>query len=192
MAEFRKRGRPRKGITIDLGSPQNQEILHDAAFPSAETIDSEPISSTATADSLANDAADKKRIAAAAKEIPVIFKPEQVEWVFDAYVAILCFTYSIILKTDYSALETELKFDNDEKEMMAKPLAVICSKYCPSQWAGMSAEIQLITSLSIWTVSSFKRAKTVAEKEKEKERDKNRTQAVAPMQRAVTEIHVPS
>lgn len=191
MAEFKKRRSKR--IQIDLSSPQNQEILHDAAFPSAESIDTDSISTpAATAERLTSDAADKKSIAAAAKEIPVIFKPEQVEWVFDAYVAILCFTYSIILKTDYSALETELKFDKEEKEMMAKPLAVICSKYCPAQWAGMSAEIQLITSLSIWTVASFKRAKTVAQAEKEKERTKNRTQAVAPMQRAATEIHVPA
>lgn len=182
----RKRGRPRKNV--DLGSTDNQEIINDVAFPSAETIDSEL---PPAAERLSSDANEKKRIASAAQEIPEIFKPEQVAWVFDAYVAILCFVYSIILKTDFVALQKELSFDEEEKKIMAEPLAKICSKYCPSEWAGMSSEIQLITSLSIWTVTSFKRAKNVAQAEQEKSRDRHRTQAVAPMPRPV-ETHVPA
>src|SRR5258706_216627 len=78
---------------------------------------------------LGRDAEAKKRVAAAAKEIPQIFEPEQVVWVFDAYVAILCFVYSIILKIEFKLLQDELSFSEDEKKIMAVPLAKICSKY---------------------------------------------------------------
>lgn len=182
MGEFRKRGRPRK--IVDLSAPENERVMQDVAFPTSES----------SADPLNADAEEKKRVAEAAKNIPEIFTPDQVKWCFDAYVAILCFVYSLVLKTDFKALQTELEFTEEQKDAMAKPLARICSKYAPSSWAGMSAEIELIAMLGVYTVSSFQRAKNVATKEAEKKRDAERTAPVAPMPRArqQSEIHVPA
>jgi len=119
----------------------------------------------------------------AAAAIPEIFTPGQVEWVFDAYTAVLSFLYSLTLKTDFEAIQTELEFSQSQKEMMAKPLAKICSKYAPSEWAGMTDEIQLVTMLGLFTVSSFKRAKMVKEKLDEKKKAEERTQPVQPIRR---------
>jgi hypothetical protein len=167
-------------IRVNLDSPENRQILQDAAFP----VDN----ASATAENLRQDADAKDSVRKAAAAIPEIFTPEQVKWVFDAYVSILCFVYSIVLKTDFKVLENELEFSEDEKEAMAKPLAKICSKYAPASWAGMSAEIELVTCLSIWTVASFRRAQNVAVKEEEKKRDAQRTHPVQPMRRQPTEV----
>lgn len=181
---FRKRGRPRK---IDANASEVRAAVQDISFP---TID-DPATIPAE-ENIRTDAEQKRRVAAAAKEIPDIFEPEQVEWVFNIYVSILCFVYSIILKVDIELLAEELKFTPEETALMAKPLAKICSKYAPAEWAGMSAEIQLITSLGVWTVMSFKRAQKVVEKEEEKKRDRTRTRAVDPMPRPMREEHVPA
>jgi hypothetical protein len=183
MAEFRKRGRPRKTY-VDLGASENVRVVQESAFP----VDNSP------ADPLNADAEEKRRVAEAAGKIPEIFTPDQVKWCFDTYVAILCFVYSLVLKTDFKALQTELEFTEEQKDAMAKPLARICSKYAPSSWAGMSAEIELIAMLGVYTVSSFQRAKNVAAKEEEKKKDAGRTQPVAPMPRArqQSEVHVPA
>jgi len=57
-------------------------------------------------------------------------------------------------------LQDELSFSEDEKKIMAVPLAKICSKYAPSSWAGMSSEIQLITSLGIGPLPAFNALET--------------------------------
>jgi hypothetical protein len=176
----RKRGRPRKNTFVDA------EVRQESAFPSIETLSDEPEIKIST------DAKEKERIKEAVAGIPDIFSPEQVAWCFDAYVAILCFVYSIVLKTDFKALQKELEFSEEQKAIMAKPLARICSKYAPSTWAGMAAEIELITTLGIWTVSSFQRAKNVAVAETEKQKDANRTKPVAPIDRNRQEVHVPA
>jgi hypothetical protein len=114
------------------------------------------------------DAADKKKNAQVVKEIPQIFTPEQVVWIFDVYVGGVCFVFSILLKTEFKAIYEELKLDDDVKLAWAKPLAKIVSKYAPSEWAAMTAEIELIASVGLWTVAAFQRSKNVAEKEREK------------------------
>lgn len=179
-------GRPRGSRNrriINMNDPENKDRLQAAAFPIDEGI--------TDAEALRDNANAKRETSKAAAEIPEIFTSDQVEWVFDAYVAIICFIYSLLLKTDYKALETELKFDEDVKKQMAKPLAKICSKYAPSAWAGMTAEIELIMTLSVWTVASFGRAKNVAVAVEEKKKEAQRTQPVQPMRRP-QEAHVPA
>lgn len=178
----RKRGRPRKFVAEDTERVTGQPV----AFPQEDT--------TPPAAELEENAAEKEKVKRAMAAIPEIFTPEQVEWVFDAYVAILSFVYSIALKTDFDAIQTELEFSKEQKEMLSKPLARICSKYAPPSWAGMSAEIQLVTMLGVWTVASFQRARNVARAQEEKKRDAERTQPVAPMRRREpqAEIHVPA
>lgn len=155
------------------------------AFPASPSVQ--------PAEELRDNADAKKKVEQAVKEIPEIFTPENVIWVFDAYVAILSFLYSYALKTSFEAIQEELEFSQEQKEGLAKPLAKICSKYAPAEWAGMKDEIQLVTMLGIYTVASFQRARNVAKKEKEKERDKDRTVPVAPMRpQPVREQHVPA
>lgn len=172
ITERTRRGRPRKFSV-------NRET---AAFPAADA----PTRPDAP---LSEDAAVKEKVKAAAAAIPEIFTPEQVEWVFDAYVGILCFAYSIILKIDFMALWDELKLDDELKKQLSKPLAKICSRYAPAKWAGHTPEIELLTMMGIWTVSSFKRARLVQVAIEEKRRDAERTQ---PVQSPRRDIHVPA
>lgn len=174
----RKRGRPRK-------YPRDESVAQTSAFP----VDEMP----RAAENLEQDAAEKEKVKKAAAAIPEIFTPEQVVWCFDAYVAILSFVYSLVLKTDYKAIQDELEFSPEQKEQMAKPLAKICSKYAPSEWAGMTAEIQLVTMLGVWTVASFQRARNVQRALDEKAKDAERTRPVSPIrQQQVREVHVPA
>lgn len=170
----KKRGRPRKA------NPKADAIKAEvsAAFPSGDT-------ETPVAPSISEDAKEKKKVLEAVREIPEIFSPEQVEWLFDAYAGILSFVYSIVLKTDFSALWEELKFEDDIKKSLSKPLSKICSKYAPSSWAAHTAEIELLMMLGVWTATSFKRARIVQQKELEKKRDSERTQPVQRPQREV-------
>jgi hypothetical protein len=176
----RKRKTPR--TLIDLSAPENERVVQESAFPIGED--------SSVAEEINRDAKEKERIAEAARNIPEIFTPEQVKWVFDVYVGILCFVYSIILKTDFAALQKELEFDEEQKNSMAVPLAKICSKYAPSSWAGMSAEIQLVSQLGLFTIASFQRAKNVAREQEEKKVEK--TVPVQPMHRRTDEVRVPA
>ena len=173
----KRRGRPRKMA--------RDESAQTSPFPTVEM-------ETPSEQKIGEDAAAKQKILDAAKQIPEIFTPDQVKWVFDAYVAILCFVYSIALKTEFKALQDELEFSEEQKDAMAKPLARICSKYAPASWAAMAPEIELVTMLGLFTVASFGRAKLVVEKVAEKKKDAERTQPVAPINRSRTEIHVPA
>lgn len=119
-------------------------------------------------------AKSKKDIQEVIKEIPEIFTPDQVKFVFDLYTGILAFVFSLVLNTEFSPIFDELKFEDDAKDVMAKPLAKICSKYAPNEWAGMQAEIELIAMLGLYTITSFSRAKNVAEKEAKKLQEENR------------------
>lgn len=168
---------------IKLGgeSVSAQEVLQSVAFPIDE--------GNAAAVRLSEDADQKKEVAAAAAKIPQIFTEEQVIWIFDAYVAVLSFVYSVTLKTDFSAIKEELEFSQEQKEQFAKPLAKICSKYAPAEWAGMSAEIELCTLMGIWTVSSFQRAKNVAKRLEQEKEKANRTHPVQPMRRGPIYTH---
>jgi hypothetical protein len=182
----RKRGRPRIFPGVESAAKKA------AAFPSAEEkkVINEPSPVGAIFD---KDAQEKKEVKESVAKIPEIFTPEQVIWCFDVYVAIICFVYSLLLKTDFKALQDELAFSEEQKTAMAKPLARIVSKYAPASWAGMSAEIELITMMGIWTVSSFPRARNVAAAEVEKKKDAERTQPVPiPQQRNRQEVHVPA
>jgi hypothetical protein len=163
------------------------ETAHQtSAFPTSETREATP------ATKISGDAKNKKEILEAAGEIPDIFTKENVKWVFDLYVALLCFAYSIALKAEFSALQDELSFDEEQKDSLAVPLAKICSKYAPSEWAGMAAEIQLVTMMGVWTVASFQRARNVAKAQEEKKRDAERTQPVQPIRQNRSEVHVPA
>lgn len=171
----KKRGRPRKV------KPGADKIAAEAAaaFPAG---DSEEIP---FAPSISEDAKEKKKVLEAVKEIPEIFSPEQVEWLFDAYAGALSFIYSIVLKTDFAELWKELKFEDDIKKSLSKPLSKILSKHAPASWAAHTAEIELITMLGVYTAASFKRARNVQLAQMEKKKDAERTQPVQPMRREV-------
>jgi hypothetical protein len=167
-------------------SPRDESV-QTVHFPSAEI--------PRAAENLEQDAADKERVKKAASIIPEIFTPDDVIWVFDVYVGILCFIYSLTLKCEFKVLQDELDFTPEQKELMAKPLAKICSKHAPAEWAGMTAEIQLIAQLGIWTVASFQRARNVVKAEEEKKKDAERTrpvQSVQEIRRETREHHVPA
>lgn len=172
--QTKKRGRPRKNPKADAIAAEAA-----AAFPSADT-------EVPTAPAISEEAKEKKKILEAVKEIPEIFSPEQVEWLFDAYAGILSFIYSIVLKTDFTALWEELKFDDDIKKSLSKPLSKICSKHAPASWAAHTAEIELLTMLGVWTATSFKRARNVQQAQLEKKKDAERTAPVDPMRRRET------
>lgn len=169
----KKRGRPRKA------NPKADAIAADAAaaFPSGDTAEI-PVAAT-----ISDDAKEKKKVLEAAREIPEIFSPQQVEWLFDAYAGILSFVYSIILKTDFNELWKELKFEDDVKKSLAIPLSKICSKHAPAKWAAHTAEIELLTMLGVYTASSFKRARNVQQEQLKKKMDAERTRPVEPMRR---------
>jgi hypothetical protein len=170
--KYRKRSTPR------------DESAQPSAFPANEAPE---ISS-----GINEDAAKKKEVLEAINKIPEIFTPADVKWCFDVYVGILCFVYSIVLKCDFKALQKELEFTDEQKDMMAVPLAKIASKTVPASWASLKNEFQLIGMLGIYTVTSFKRAQNVAKEEAEKKATAERTQPVAPMQRQRADVHVPA
>lgn len=126
------------------------------------------------------NAEEKKEIKKADNSVPQIFTADQVAFVFDVYVALLCLIYSFLFKCKFESLWEELSFDEREKLDLAKPLAHIASKYAPSTWAGMTAEIELITRMGIWSVASLKRASNVAATERrKKEEEEQRRRAEA-------------
>jgi hypothetical protein len=161
-------------------APQDEFSLTDAELDAA--IDGG--SDTASAVSL-NKVREKSKaknaVAEAVKQIPEIFTPEQVAWAFDVYVVLICFVFSILLKCDFKLLHDELKLDEDVKLMWAKPLARVVSKYAPTEWAGMTAEIELIGCLGIWTATAFGRARGVVQKEAERKEAEKRERARNPI-----------
>jgi hypothetical protein len=157
---YRKRGTPR------------DESVQPSAFPS---------SVNSPAAEFERDATEKRDVKKAVAEIPEIFKPEAVAWLFDVYVGIVSFVYSLVLKVEFKEISEELEFTEEQKNELAKPLARILSRHAPASWAAHSDEIQLLTQMGIWTVVSFKRAKMVQEKVSEKKKDANRTQPVQPI-----------
>lgn len=177
--ELRKRrGRKRKLARDETGATQI------SAFPSENN--------RSVAETVEQDNSEKERTAKAIAAVPEIFTPEQVEWVFDVYVGIVAFAYSLILKVEFKEISDELKFEDDQKKALAVPLAKILSKHAPAEWAANTAEIQLITMMGIWTVTSFKRAKNVQQLIAEEKKNTERTNPVAPMRREpAREIHVP-
>lgn len=159
------------------------ESAQPSAFPKSQSVPE--------AAELQDNAAKKEEVKKAAAAIPEIFTPKDVIWLFDVYTTLISFLYSMALKTDMDAIEKELEFSQEQKELMAEPLARIFSKYAPPEWAGKTAEIQLVVMLGVWTSMSYKRAKNVAQVEKEKKRDAERTRPVQPI-RQPQEVHVPA
>jgi hypothetical protein len=161
---------------------RRSKIKQAFAFPvDSESLDAAVPSSSPEVDKVVSESKKKKEIQSAVAAIPEIFTPEQVVWVFDVYVAILSFVYSLVLKSDFKAISSELSMEEAEKQTMAKPLARVLSKYAPSEWAGMQPEIELITCMGIWTVTSYKRAQSAALKFEESERKrKNAESKVMP------------
>ena len=164
-------------------------------FPRDESAQPSAFPSTAnsTAESIRENAQEKKEVKTAIAEIPEIFTTEQVMFVFDVYVGAISFIYSLILKTDFTAINDELKMEEEQKRLLAEPLAKVCSKYAPAEWAGATAEIQVISMLGIWTATSFQRARNVQKQLEEKKRDAERTRPVQDIRREPQrEIHVPA
>src|SRR5229473_5977424 len=102
-------GKNRPYTSISSGSIR--ESVQESAFPSSEPSIEQPPPQAAK---ISNEAKEKESILEAAKKIPEIFTTEQVRWIFDCYVALLCFIYSIALKTDFSALQEELSFSDEQ------------------------------------------------------------------------------
>jgi len=182
------KNRPKSSVSFSDTPEKRREDTQSSAFPTAERSNNDA-ETPLEAKKITSDAEQKTNILEAAKKIPEIFTAEQVKWIFDLYVAVLCFTYSTALKTDFAALQDELEFDDEQKNSLAIPLAHILSKHAPASWAGKADEIQLITMMGIWTVASFQRARNVAKKKLEEKRDAERTQPVQPIRR---EVHVPA
>jgi len=165
-------GRPRgsRNKKQAFAFPSESQTPSDAELDKA--IDAEETSTPAVESSRKN-AATAKVVSSVTEEI---FTPEQVAWVFDVYVVSLSFVYSLIFKTDFSVIHSELKLDDDIKIIWAKPLARVASKYAPKEWAGMSAEIELVGCVGIWTATTFQRARNVSvvEKERKKKEEQRR------------------
>jgi len=178
IAERTKRKYRKRGTLRD-------ESAQPSAFPSGNE--------SPAAERLENDAEEKKKVIEAAKAIPEIFTPDQVEWVFDAYAGIVSFVYSLLLKIEFEKINDELSFTDDQKKQLSVPLAKILSKHAPPEWAGNTAEIQLVVMMGIWTVSSFKRVKNVQKALDEKKKDAERTMPVQPIRREpLRDVHVPA
>jgi hypothetical protein len=164
--------------------PEITDEMLDAEISGAPSVSTEKTDApAATPSRIKKDAEKKKDFTKAVAEIPEIFAPEQVAWVFDVYVGAICFIFSILMKVDFNVFYEELKIDDELKMMWAKPLARVLSKYAPSEWAMYSAEIELIASVGVWTATAFGRAKQIAQREKEKEKtpaQRNRVTAVPP------------
>lgn len=168
--------------------PQADQPASDVSDAELDAfIDAEKAADAATdakkdkARKLKADGEQKKAVLDAAKAIPEIFKPEDVKFAFDVYVGVICFLFSIAYKCDFTALYEELKLDEPTKEHLAKPLAKVFSKYAPAEWAGMTAEIELISFVGIWTVAAMPRAKTIADKEKQRKLQEQRGGARNPV-----------
>jgi hypothetical protein len=112
---------------------------------------------------------------------PEIFSEESVAWIPNAYVGFISFIHSQVLKCKWKVVFEELKFDDEQSKMMAKPIAKIASKYAPAKWAGETAEIELITMLGIFTAMSFNRAKMAVAKDKEKKETESKRRPVSPI-----------
>jgi hypothetical protein len=159
------------------------------SFPTQDTtdqefdaiVDGEKVSSS-SADHWKKNAEEKGKQAAAVANIPEIFRPDQVSFIFDILAIVLSFIYSQILKYDFKVIHEELAFDAEQKERLSIPLARICSKYAPSEWAGMTAEIELCCVIGVWMVAGFGRAKqAVAKDQQEKARATQQRRQVAQM-----------
>lgn len=164
---------------------QRDESAQPSAFPKSSSVPE-------AAAELLDDAKKKEEVKKAAAAVPEIFTPEQIIWVFDVYVGLLCLVYSYALKVEFDALQTELEFSQEQKELMAKPLARLLSRVAPPEWAGHTDEIQLISMLGVFTVMSYQRARKIKHDADEKKRDAERTRPVAPIKDARKEIHVPA
>jgi hypothetical protein len=114
-------------------------------------------------------------------EIPQIFTPEQVTWIFDAYVGLISLLFAFLLKYEFKIIFQELQFDAEDKMNFAKPLSRIISKHSPASWAQHSDEIQLIGAMGIWTAASFGRAKLAIRKAAQKKEDEMRN--IHPVQK---------
>lgn len=176
-------GRRRKNEKQKFSFPSiEQDALTDAEIDAGIS----GVTPSGTAATQAKQNIAKKEIKKSVDEIPEIFTADQVVWMFDVYTAIISFGFSVALKCEYKPIFEELQFDADAKMHMAKPLAKICSKYAPTEWAGMSAEIELVMTLGIYTVAGFGRAKYIADQEKQKRVRENRNpeSAVLPKRQA--------
>jgi hypothetical protein len=125
---------------------------------------------------------DKKDSNIIPAEIPQIFTPEQVTWIFDAYVGLISLLFALLLKAEFKIIFQELQFDAEDKMNFAKPLSRIISKHSPPSWAQHSDEIQLIGAMGIWTAASFGRAKLAIKKAAEKKEDEARNIHPVPKQ----------
>lgn len=172
-------GRRKKTIQ-DFNFPSdNQPSLSDAEIDATidGTVPGGPVTplrdftKKTTADKtekIKKDNTEKKEATQAVKDIPEIFSPDQVAWVLDCYVVAMSFVFSIVMKAEYKIIYEELKLDDEVKAAWSKPLAKIISKHAPSQWAYMTAEIELIGCLAIYSVTGFQRARVAVQRENEK------------------------
>lgn len=170
-------------VTDELDAQIDRELA-EAAGEASETAKQE------TATRITKDAERKKKVAAAVKEIPQIFSPEQVSWLFNVYAGALSFIYSYLFKYEFETIFEALKFDDDLALTMAKPLAKICSKYAPSEWAGMTAEIELCASLGMWTVRSYGMAKVAVNADRDKKAIEQRNRNAVTQPRVDSDAHV--
>jgi hypothetical protein len=138
-------------------------------FPSAEetaSLDS-IVNPAATAEEIKADATAKKELKKAADEIPQIFSAEQVAFILHLYVFIVSFILAYALKVDFKKVHEELSLEPKEALKIAEPLARVISKHAPAKWAGMTAEIEIIAWLGVWTTMAYRRVGIISDAEKE-------------------------
>jgi hypothetical protein len=122
----------------------------------------------AKTDRIIKDARKKKQAAQAVKEIAPIFTADQLKWVPNFYAALLAFILSFVLKYDYEVIFDAIKFDDEQSLALANPLARIASKYAPSEWAAMTAEIEICMALGMYSVRAYGSAKNAIEADRKR------------------------
>jgi hypothetical protein len=161
-----KRGRKPKNQTYAFPMPEGEHVDNISIDREIDGHDNSvvDVDDAGKVSDVSKKSDAKKRLAAAVKEIPQIFEPEHIAFVFNIYAGLLALGFSFLFKTDFEVVYDELQIEPETAAAWAKPLARILSKYAPVAWAGMTAEIELIAAIGLYTASSFGRARNAAKR----------------------------
>jgi len=160
--------RRRKKIIFGEENPEAQ-IIRDASPESSRQHETENSGKYA---SISSDASFRSKLGMSARteekpsnetvaEVVVIFDASQVIWIFDVYSAVIAFIFASALKTKFDVIAPACKFDDEQKQALAGPLAEIASKYFPQEWIKYLPEIKLAAMLAAITGGKFHAAQQV-------------------------------
>lgn len=108
-------------------------------------------------------------------ETPSAISPSDVVWVFDVYGYIVAFLVCQALKAPFDVVHEEIKFDDEQKELMAKPLAKVIERHVPPEWLFYAPEFQLAVMVAGATTAKVNSAKEAVAKLKKAETEKKPT-----------------